>query len=126
MRERLEKLLAQGRDGALLRFGLGQACLQAGDAQAAARHLREAVVQDPRYSAAWKLLGKALRQLERAGEAGEAWRQGLVVAQERGDAQSAKEIQVFLKRLAREHPGAVSAGASAVADEGAPGSATTQ
>ena len=102
MRAKLTQLLAQGRDNALLRFGLGQACLQDGDAAEAADHLRQAVTHDPRYSAAWKLLGKALAQQSRTDEAAAAWRQGLVVAQERGDSQSVKEMQVFLRRLERE------------------------
>ena len=104
MRAPLTQLLAQGRDNALLRFGLGQACLQDGDAAEAAEHLRQAVTHDPRYSAAWKLLGKALAQQSLTREAAAAWRQGLAVAQERGDSQAVKEMQVFLRRLARESP----------------------
>ena len=42
MREKLEKLLAQGRDSALLRFGLGDACLKEHDAEQAALHLAHA------------------------------------------------------------------------------------
>src|SRR6185437_3415787 len=47
------------RDGALLRYALGNALLEAGDAAAATEELRQALRFDPRYSAAWKLLGKA-------------------------------------------------------------------
>ena len=101
MRERLEQLLAAGRDSALLRFGLGNACLKDGDAQAAALHLAQATQQQPSYSAAWKLLGVALNQLERLQEAQAAWTTGLEVAQQQGDAQSAKEMAVFLRRLQR-------------------------
>jgi len=101
MRERLEQLLATGRDSALLRFGLGNACLKDGDAQAAALHLAQATQQQPSYSAAWKLLGVALNQLERLQEAQAAWTTGLEVAQQQGDAQSAKEMAVFLRRLQR-------------------------
>src|SRR5258706_12333613 len=57
--QRFEALLASGKDSALLRFGLGMHYLGAGDAARAAGHLRRAVEQDPAYSAAWKLLGKA-------------------------------------------------------------------
>ena len=101
MRERLEQLLAAGRDSALLRFGLGNACLKEGDAQAAVLHLTQATQQQPSYSAAWKLLGVALNQLERLQEAQAAWTTGLEVAQQQGDAQSAKEMAVFLRRLQR-------------------------
>lgn len=101
MRERLEKLLAEGRDNALLRFGLGQACLKDEDPEAAALHLAQATAQNPRHSAAWKLLGVALRRLERLAAAEAAWTQGLVVAEQQGDHQSVKEMTVFLKRLRR-------------------------
>ena len=57
--ENFEKMLAAGKDSALLRFSLGNAYLQAGDHARAASHLDAAVAQDAGYSAAWKLLGKA-------------------------------------------------------------------
>ena len=59
MIEGLEKMLAKGVDNALLRFGLGKGYLDAGDAERAAEHLQRCVEQDPKYSAGWKLLGKA-------------------------------------------------------------------
>jgi Flp pilus assembly protein TadD len=99
MRERLEKLLAEGRDNALLRFGLGNACLQDDDAASAVIHLQQATLQNPTYSAAWKLLGVALRKLERLDEAEATWNSGLKVAQEQGDLQAVKEMTVFVKRL---------------------------
>jgi Flp pilus assembly protein TadD len=99
MRAGLEKLLAQGRDNALLRFGLGNACLQEDDAASAVIHLQQATLQNPSYTAAWKLLGVALRKLERLEDAELAWNSGLKVAQEHGDLQAAKEMTVFLKRL---------------------------
>ena len=100
----LEKLLASGQDNALLRFGLGQAYLGVGDAERAASHLRCAVEHDPRYSAAWKLLGKALAETGRAEEAIATYEQGIEVAEARGDKQSAKEMQVFLRRLRKQAP----------------------
>lgn len=103
MRVALEKLLAQGRDDALLRFGLGNACLKEGDHQAAATHLTEATRHQPDYSAAWKLLGTALRELGQNDAAQAAWEEGLRVANTHGDMQSAKEMTVFIKRLAKLH-----------------------
>jgi predicted Zn-dependent protease len=99
MRAALEKLLAAGRDDALLRFSLGNACLREGDAAAAAGHFRRAVEHDPAYSAAWKLLGRALDESGDRVRAAAAWRSGIEAAQARGDVQAAKEMQVFLKRL---------------------------
>lgn len=105
MREGLEKLLAAGRDGALLRYGIGQAYLQEERPQDALVHLQQATAQDPQHSAAWKLLGKALNQLGRLDEAEAAWTQGLAVAEQRGDLQSVREMTVFLKRLRRAREG---------------------
>lgn len=90
------------RDGALLRYALGNALLEAGDAMAAVEELRHALRFDPRYSAAWKLLGKACLAADDRAGAAEAWRQGIAVAQERGDKQAEKEMAVFLRRLQRE------------------------
>jgi len=87
------------RDGALLRFSLGNALLEQGDHTAAAEEFRRAVSFDPSYSAAWKLLGKAcIAEGDTAGAA-DAWRQGIEVAQKRGDKQAEKEMAVFLRRL---------------------------
>ena len=97
--ENFRGLLAGGRDNALLRFSLGSEYLKSGDAFRAAEHLREAVTRDPEYSAAWKLLGKSLAESNRPGEALEAYRAGIAVAERRGDKQAAKEMSVFARRL---------------------------
>ena len=65
----LEKVLAAGRDDALLRFSLGNEYLKLNDPAAAAQHLSQAVHHDPAYSAAWKLLGRALADCGRLQEA---------------------------------------------------------
>ncbi|WXL25925.1 tetratricopeptide repeat protein [Ectopseudomonas mendocina] len=101
-REALEKMLAKGMDNALLRFGLGKACLDEGSLALAAEHLQRCVDFDPKYSAAWKLLGQALNKLERYDDARSAWSRGLEAAQEKGDKQSEKEMTVFLKRLDKQ------------------------
>jgi Flp pilus assembly protein TadD len=87
------------RDGALLRFSLGNALLGENDAVSAVVELRRAVTFDPDYSAAWKLLGKALLAADDRLGAAEAWRQGIAVALKRGDKQAEKEMTVFLRRL---------------------------
>ncbi|MCC5862653.1 MAG: tetratricopeptide repeat protein [Gammaproteobacteria bacterium] len=102
VRDNLETMLARGQDNALLRFSLGNLCLQADDAAAAVTHLEQATSHDPDYSAAWKLLGKARLQAGDAPGAGDAWRQGIAVAERRGDKQAAREMAVFLRRLDRE------------------------
>jgi Tfp pilus assembly protein PilF len=98
----LERLLAAGKDSALLRFGLGSAYLKAGDAPLAAEHLRHALAFDPRYSAAWKLLGQALAAAGRTSDALAAYRDGISAAEKNGDKQAMKEMQVFARRLAKQ------------------------
>jgi predicted Zn-dependent protease len=95
----LEKLLGGPRDGPLLRYSLGNEHLKAGNAAAAVPHLREAVARDPQYSAAWKLLGRALTDVGDAAGALAAYREGIAVAQARGDKQAAREMTVFARRL---------------------------
>ncbi|MEI7035344.1 hypothetical protein [Fulvimonas yonginensis] len=101
--ERLRAQCGGPRDGALLRFSLGNALLGEGLAAEAADELRHALAFDPDYSAAWKLLGKAcLADGDPAGAA-EAWRQGIAAAGRRGDKQAEKEMAVFLRRLSEPH-----------------------
>jgi Tfp pilus assembly protein PilF len=87
------------RDGALLRFSLGNALLGDGDAAAAMDELHRALAFDPTYSAAWKLLGKACLQANQPQAAADAWRSGITAAAQRGDKQAEKEMTVFLRRV---------------------------
>jgi len=102
MIENLEAMLAAGQDNALLRFSLGNAYLQNGAAEEAVGHLRRALEHDPGYSAAWKLLGRALAAAGRTAEAIDTYDRGIAVAEERGDKQAAKEMRVFKRRLEKE------------------------
>jgi Tfp pilus assembly protein PilF len=97
-----ERMLASGKDSALLRFSLGIEYLKAGDANTAADHLSHAVARDPDYTAAWKLLGKALATADRRGEARAAYDRGIEVAQRKGDKQAEREMRVFARRLRTE------------------------
>ena len=95
----LEKMLGGPRDGALLRFSLGNEYLKIEAPAKAAEAFQAAVDRDPAYSAAWKALGKAL--VAAGDEAGAlvAYERGITVAEARGDIQAAKEMSVFAKRL---------------------------
>ena len=99
MIESFEKMLAQGKDNPLLRFSLGNEYLKAGLVDQATLHLRAAVAQDSNYSAAWKLLGKALAEAHDEAGARDAYGYGIAAANAKGDKQAAKEMGVFLKRL---------------------------
>ena len=97
----LEKLIGTPRDGALLRYSLGAEHLKAGDHARAIERLREAVERDPDYSAAWKLLGRALAEAGEPAQALEAWTHGIEAARRKGDRQAEKEMNVFARRIAR-------------------------
>jgi len=97
--EKLEALLANGQDSASLRFALANGYFAREDAGSAARHARAAIKMDPEYSAAWRLLGQALVLLGQLDDAARTFERGIEVAQQNGDRQVQKEMQVFLKRI---------------------------
>jgi predicted Zn-dependent protease len=99
---RLRSLCDTPRDGALLRFSLGNALLNAGRAAEAADELRRALEFDLDYSAAWKLLGRALVEAGDPAPARRAWLDGIAAATRAGDVQAGREMQVFIKRLDRQ------------------------
>jgi len=99
MIERFEGMLAAGQDNALLRFTLGGAYMKAGRAKEAVPHLQSAIEQDEEYSAAWKLLGRALAETGDIASAEATFDRGIKVAEGRGDKQAVKEMEVFKRRL---------------------------
>ena len=104
--ESLEKMLGGPRDGALLRFSLGNEYLKAGEPAKAGKCFQEAVDRDSRYSAAWKALGKALAEAGDTSGALAAYERGITVAEAKGDIQAAKEMRVFARRLSKAPGGA--------------------
>jgi predicted Zn-dependent protease len=99
MIENFEKMLLSGKDNPLLRFSLGNEYMKRGEAAKATEHLQAAVSNDPAYSAAWKLLGKALSESGEIDAAKTAYANGIEAAKRKGDKQAAKEMAVFLRRL---------------------------
>ena len=97
--ESLEKMLGGPRDGALLRFSLGNEYLKAGDTARAGKCFQDAVDRDSQYSAAWKALGKALADGGQHADALAAYERGITVAEAKGDIQAAKEMTVFARRI---------------------------
>ncbi|BEV71478.1 MULTISPECIES: tetratricopeptide repeat protein [unclassified Paludibacterium] len=98
----LLKMVDGPRDNALLRFAIGGECLKLGQLGEAETHLRQALVWQPDYTAAWKLLGKVLVAAGQPAAAVDAYQQGIAVAVAHGDVQAQKEMTVFLRRLQRE------------------------
>ena len=97
--DNLEALLARGQDNALVRYGLANEYLKLGKPEIAIGHLRRCVAHDPKYSAAWKLLGRALGEAGALHEALAAYQQGIAVAEAHGDVQAAREMGVFARRI---------------------------
>ncbi len=60
---------------------------------------------DPRYTAAWKIYGKALAAAGRSDDALAAYRQGISVADAKGDKQAGKEMRVFARRIESSRAG---------------------
>ena len=99
LRQNLELMLERGQDSPLLRYSLGLECLKSGELVTAIDHLRQALDQNPRYSAAWKALGEAHAKAGSPDRAADVYERGIAAARESGDIQAVKEMEVFLKRL---------------------------
>lgn len=95
----LERLLAAGRDSALLRMGLALAYHRREDYEAARLHVTQALVFDPDFAAAGRLKGLIALACGDTVGAEAAFTGALAVAQRRGDYQLAKELVVRLRRL---------------------------
>jgi tetratricopeptide (TPR) repeat protein len=96
-----EKMLASGRDSALLRYSIGNEHAKAGDWREAVGALACAIELDPGYTAAWKLYAKALGEAGEPAAALDAYRKGIEAAQRKGDRQAEKEMTVFARRIER-------------------------
>jgi len=95
----LEKVLASGRDSALLRYSLGIEYHKKGELDKSTMHLSSAVEQDPDYSAAWKAYGAVLAATGHYEASEQTYITGIGVAERNGDIQAAREMKVFLKRV---------------------------
>ena len=97
--ENLEKMLADGNDSAMLRFGLGSAYFNEKNYQRAIPHLQKCTECDKSYSAAYKLLGRAQIKIGLNEQAKITLETGLEQAALSGDKQTEREISIFLKKL---------------------------
>ena len=86
----------------MLRLSLGIKLLQNGQARESIEHFESALEQNPDYSAAHKMLAKALAQASETKLAIAAYEAGIDAAQRTGDKQAEKEMQVILKRLRKD------------------------
>ena len=97
-------MLGTKHENQLLHYSIGNEYLKSNELDLAEEHLRKAVSLAPDYSAAWKLLGKILNAAEKYDQAIDVFLQGIVVAENKGDIQAAKEMKVFLKRARKNYP----------------------
>jgi tetratricopeptide (TPR) repeat protein len=96
-----ERMLASGKDSALLRFSIGNEYAKVRDWASAADALAKAVALDAQFTAAWKLYARALQEIGQPHEALAAYRTGIDVAKRKGDKQAEKEMVVFARRIER-------------------------
>jgi len=96
--EDLREIVADEPD-ALGHFMLARELTKVDQFDEAVKHSKAALALDPDYTAAYRCLGRALTSLGFTSHARSTFEQGLEVAAKMGDLQTAKEMEVFLKRL---------------------------
>jgi predicted Zn-dependent protease len=99
------KLLEKDPGNPMVLYSVGNELFKEGRYGEARDHLRSAVENKPDYSVAYRMLGRAHYELHEDNEARSAFLKGKEVAQENGDLQTVKEIDVFLRRLRKREVG---------------------
>jgi tetratricopeptide (TPR) repeat protein len=93
------KLIDKDPENPMILFSLGNELFKEEKYEEARGHLAKAVENKPDYSVAFRTLGRTHFELGEYDEARSVFERGREVAQENGDLQTAKEINVFMKRL---------------------------
>jgi uncharacterized protein HemY len=99
------KLLGKDPDNPMVLCSLGIELFKEGRYLEAREHLRRAIETKPDYSVAYRMLGRTHYELHENAEARRVFANGREVAQENGDLQTVKEIEVFLRRLDKREAG---------------------
>ncbi len=97
--EMFRKLLQKDPENPMVLCSLGIELFKEGEYREACDCLTKAVENKPDYSVAYRTLGRALYELEEYDEARRVFEKGRDVAQNNGDLQTVKEIDVFMRRL---------------------------
>ena len=100
--EQFRQIVEMDPDDYFSHYGYASALFDAGQYQEAVPAYRQAVRLKPDYSAAHRDLGRALEKVGAFAEAMQVYGEGIPIAERNGDLQTAKEMQVFLRRLERE------------------------
>ncbi len=99
------KLLERDPENPMVLCSLGIELFKEENYEEAREHLEKAVANKPDYSVAYRTLGRALYELEQDEEAREVFVRGREVAEQNGDLQTIKEIDVFMRRLEKRSGG---------------------
>ena len=99
------KLLERDPTNPMVLYSLGNELFKEGRYEEARDHLQRAIANKPDYSVAYRMLGRAHFELQENTEARSIFLEGKEVAQENGDLQTVKEIDVFLRRLQKREAG---------------------
>jgi|ERR671916_2841116 uncharacterized protein HemY len=99
------KLLGKDPDNPMVLYSLGSELFKEGRFGEARDLLQRAVENKPDYSVAYRMLGRAHFELHENPEARNVFLKGKEVAQENGDLQTVKEIDVFMRRLEKREEG---------------------
>jgi predicted Zn-dependent protease len=99
------KLLEKDPGNPMVLYSVGNELFKEGRYGEARDHLRRAVENKPDYSVAYRMLGRAHYELHEDNEARSVFLKGKEVAQENGDLQTVKEIDVYLRRLQKREVG---------------------
>ena len=83
----------------MLHYGLGIEFLKRGRHAEATQSFEAAIEANPRYTAAYRQLGKAFEESNQRDAAERAYQNGIAVGEKTGDLQTVKEMKVFLRRL---------------------------
>ena len=98
------KMATDDPDNELGHFRLGQLLIEAGQHEEAIASFRRTLELSPQFSKVFQLLGKCLIQLNKKSEAIEVLRQGIAVADERGDNMPREEMAKMLTELGEQPP----------------------
>lgn len=103
--EMFRKLLQRDEENPMVLYSLGNELFKEGDYEEARDHLRRAVEHKPDYSVAYRTLGRVHTELGEEAEARRVFAEGRRVAESNGDLQTAREIDVFTRRLEKRSAG---------------------
>ena len=101
------KLIERDPDNPMILYSIGNELFKEKKYSEAEEYLRRAVRNKPDYSVAYRTLGRTLYEVGEDAESRRIFAEGREVAQKNGDLQTAKEIDVFLRRLEKRERGEV-------------------